>query len=183
MHRSVSSTKVFAYTFAGLYLPCVTIQTLGAAFAAAALSGEVPTWETAFTEGSTGGLVAEALLPLHWFGKVLLCIFALGMICESGSGVSSSTSLTPAPSPLRSQQRPHHLRLQPVGPGLLPVVRRRPPLRLPHHRHGHLPAHRHCGRQVLRYRSFQLPRRHRVLECYLCGRGSRRGGSPFRRRF
>lgn len=82
MHRSVSSLKIFFYTFAGLYLPCALIQTLGAAFAAAAMSGEVLTWETAFEEGSVGGLMAEALKPLHGFGKVLLIIFALGMICE-----------------------------------------------------------------------------------------------------
>ncbi|KAM0791611.1 hypothetical protein ACM66B_006053 [Microbotryomycetes sp. NB124-2] len=83
MHRNVSSIKVFAYTFAGLYLPCVLIQTMGAAFAAAAMSGLVSTWETAFYESSVGGLVGVALEPLHWFGKVLLVFFALGIICNN----------------------------------------------------------------------------------------------------
>ncbi|KAK4047960.1 hypothetical protein OIO90_005998 [Microbotryomycetes sp. JL221] len=83
MHRNVSSVKVFAYTFAGLYLPCVLIQSLGAAFAAAAMSGLVATWETAFYEQSVGGLVGVALEPLHWFGKVLLVFFALGIICNN----------------------------------------------------------------------------------------------------
>ncbi|ORY84106.1 NCS cytosine-purine permease [Leucosporidium creatinivorum] len=87
MHRSVSSLKIFFYTFAGLYLPCALIQTLGAAFAAAAMSGEVLTWETAFNEGSVGGLMAEALKPLHGFGKVLLIIFALGMISNNAPTV------------------------------------------------------------------------------------------------
>lgn len=82
MRSNVSSVKVFTYTFLGLYLPCVLIQTMGAAFAAAAMSGLVPTWETAFYESSVGGLVGVALEPLHGFGKFLLVIFALGIICQ-----------------------------------------------------------------------------------------------------
>ncbi|SGY20562.1 BQ5605_C016g08093 [Microbotryum silenes-dioicae] len=77
---TVSSTKVFVYTFVGLYLPCALLQTMGAAFSAAALSGLVTTWKNAFITGSTGGLVAVALEPLRGFGKVLLVFFALGMI-------------------------------------------------------------------------------------------------------
>ncbi|SCZ88097.1 BZ3500_MvSof-1268-A1-R1_Chr2-1g04187 [Microbotryum saponariae] len=77
---TVSSTKVFVYTFVGLYLPCALLQMMGAAFSAAALSGLITTWEDAFITGSTGGLVAVALEPLRGFGKVLLVFFALGMI-------------------------------------------------------------------------------------------------------
>jgi purine-cytosine permease-like protein len=81
MRPTVPSYLVFIYTFLGLYLPCALIQILGAAFAAAALSGEVPTWEAAFGDGSVGGLVGVAMEPMKGFGKFLLVIFSLGMIC------------------------------------------------------------------------------------------------------
>lgn len=83
MHPDVSSAKVFFYTFAGLYLPSMLFQVMGAAFAAAALSGQVVTWEEAFLTNSVGGLVGVALEPLNGFAKVLLIIIALGMISES----------------------------------------------------------------------------------------------------
>ncbi|BGP08513.1 hypothetical protein JCM10049v2_004360 [Rhodotorula toruloides] len=83
MHPTVPSYLVFVYTFLGLYLPCALIQILGAAFAAAALSGEVPTWEAAFGDGSVGGLVGVAMEPMNGFGKFLLVIFSLGMISNN----------------------------------------------------------------------------------------------------
>ncbi|GAA5913636.1 uncharacterized protein JCM6883_004031 [Sporobolomyces salmoneus] len=83
MRPDVSKTKVFILTFAGLYLPACLLQIQGAAFAAAALSGLVPTWEEAYNAGSVGGLVGVALEPLHGFGKFLLVLFALGMISNN----------------------------------------------------------------------------------------------------
>ncbi|GAA5967699.1 hypothetical protein JCM11641_005739 [Rhodosporidiobolus odoratus] len=83
MRPDVPSITIFIYTFFGLYIPCIFIQMMGAAFAAAALSGEVPTWEAGFGDGSIGGLVAVALEPLHGFAKVLLIIFSLGMIANN----------------------------------------------------------------------------------------------------
>lgn len=83
MRPDIPKTKVFIYTFLGLYLPACLLQLLGSAFSAAALSGLVPTWETAYSEGSVGGLVGEALKPLGGFGKFLLVLFALGMISNN----------------------------------------------------------------------------------------------------
>jgi len=77
MRPDIPKIKVFIYTFLGLYLPACLLQLLGSAFSAAALSGLVPSWETAYTEGSVGGLVGEALKPLGGFGKFLLVLFAL----------------------------------------------------------------------------------------------------------
>lgn len=82
MRPNVPSTKVFLYTFFGLYLSCVLIQSLGAAFGAAALSDQVASWTSAYTDGGVGGLMGEALLPLKWFGKICLACFALGMVCK-----------------------------------------------------------------------------------------------------
>lgn len=83
MRPDISSIRICLYTFAGLYLPCMLVQVMGAAFAAAALSGAVPTWEEAFGDGSVGGLVGVAVEPMRGFGKFLLVLFSLGMICES----------------------------------------------------------------------------------------------------
>lgn len=83
MLSETPSTTIFFYTFAGLYLPCMIFQVLGAAFAAAALSGSVTTWGDALGNGSVGALVGVALEPLGGFGKFLLVIIALGMISES----------------------------------------------------------------------------------------------------
>ncbi|GAA5979685.1 hypothetical protein JCM5350_003812 [Sporobolomyces pararoseus] len=83
MRPDIAKTKVFIYTFFGLYLPACLLQLLGAAFAAAALSGLVPTWEEAYNTGSVGSLVGVALEPLHGFGKFLLVLFALGMISNN----------------------------------------------------------------------------------------------------
>ncbi|GAA6062767.1 hypothetical protein JCM10212_006880 [Sporobolomyces blumeae] len=83
MRPDVPKLRVAVYTFLGLYLPCCLLQILGAAFSAAALSGEVPTWEAAFGSGSVGGLVGVAVEPLRGFGKVLLVLFALGMISNN----------------------------------------------------------------------------------------------------
>lgn len=79
---SISATKVVAYTFAGLYTPCVLLQICGAAFACAALSGEVDGWSDAFTNNSVGGLLGVALLPMGGFGSFLLVLLALGIIGE-----------------------------------------------------------------------------------------------------
>lgn len=58
-------------------------QVLGAAFGAAALSGVVTSWSDAFENYSTGGLLGAILEPFGGFGKFLLVILGLGMICKS----------------------------------------------------------------------------------------------------
>ncbi|POY75118.1 hypothetical protein BMF94_1748 [Rhodotorula taiwanensis] len=83
MRPDVPSMRVFVYTMAGLYLPCMLVQVMGAAFAAAALNGAVPTWEAAFGDGSVGGLVGVAVEPMRGFGKFLLVVFSLGMISNN----------------------------------------------------------------------------------------------------
>ncbi|GAA5929241.1 hypothetical protein JCM1841_004753 [Sporobolomyces salmonicolor] len=83
MRPSIPSIKVFTYTFLGLYLPCMLLQVMGAAFSAAALSGNVPTWEAAFGDGSVGNLVGVAVEPMKGFGKFLLVLFAMGMISNN----------------------------------------------------------------------------------------------------
>lgn len=71
------------------------LQIAGAAFACAALSGEVDGWADAFNNNSVGGLLGVALLPLGGFGKFLLVILALGMIGESSCIlVEGGTTLT-----------------------------------------------------------------------------------------
>lgn len=80
----IPAGKLVATTFLGLYLPSVGFQIVGAAFGAAALSGEIPSWSDAFATSSVGGLLGVALIePLGGFGKFLLVILALGIISQS----------------------------------------------------------------------------------------------------
>ena len=108
LKADVGAAKVFFLTFAGLYLPCMLIQVLGAAFGAAALSGQVPTWGDAFGDGLIGPLIAVALEPLHGFGKFLLVILSLGIISEPQP--KPATSRRELTSPGCSEQRTNRLR-------------------------------------------------------------------------
>ena len=181
MRPDISSIRVCLYTFAGLYLPCMLVQVMGAAFAAAALSGAVPTWEEAFGDGSVGGLVGVAVEPMRGFGKFLLVLFSLGMICKSSDplnrGFLRRSPLTYDPSHARSQQRPDPIRLLALAPDRLPLLDETASLPPPDRRHGHLPPDRHRRRCTLCECAEQLSRPARVLELDLCRHLTRRGES------
>ena len=82
----ISAAKLIGSTFVGLYIPSAGFQIIGAAFGAAALSNEIPSWSEAFANSSVGGLLGVALIePLGGFGKFLLVVLALGIISKSTS--------------------------------------------------------------------------------------------------
>jgi hypothetical protein len=182
MRPDISSVRVCLYTFAGLYLPCMLVQVMGAAFAAAALSGAVPTWEAAFGDGSVGGLVGVAVEPMRGFGKFLLVLFSLGMICESPLLLHRAfrhfICLHPAPlTRTCSQQRPDPIRLLALAPDRLPLLDETASVPPPDRGHGHLPSDRHRRRCALCECAEQLSRFARVLELDLCRHLARRGKS------
>ncbi|KAK4698285.1 hypothetical protein P7C70_g7995, partial [Phenoliferia sp. Uapishka_3] len=107
MRPDVASSKVFFLTFAGIYLPCMLIQVLGAAFGCAALSGQVTTWGDAFGEGAIGPLIAVALEPLQGFGKVIVVILALGIITNNAPTVYSYAFQTLTPVKCTTDERTH----------------------------------------------------------------------------
>ncbi|KAJ3782639.1 permease for cytosine/purines, uracil, thiamine, allantoin-domain-containing protein [Lentinula aff. detonsa] len=82
---SVSSTKIFLYTYFGLFIPIVSVQCLGAAFSAVALSpslssSSVPaTWAQSYASLSVGGLLQSILSPAGRFGDFLTVLLSLSV--------------------------------------------------------------------------------------------------------
>jgi purine-cytosine permease-like protein len=72
--------RVFAFAYAGLVLPIVLLQCLGAA-AALAAAAYAP-WGAAFGDGDVGGLLAAMLAPAHGFGKFLTALLALSVVAN-----------------------------------------------------------------------------------------------------
>ncbi|KAF8263530.1 NCS cytosine-purine permease, partial [Lactarius quietus] len=69
-HPSVSNWRIFWYAYAGLNLPTITLECLGAT--AAITAPVVPAWEAGYAGGNVGGLVNTMLQPVSKFGKVLM---------------------------------------------------------------------------------------------------------------
>ncbi|KAJ3805430.1 permease for cytosine/purines, uracil, thiamine, allantoin-domain-containing protein [Lentinula aff. lateritia] len=82
---SVSSTKIFLYTYLGLFIPVVSVQCLGAAFSAVALSPTFPpssvpaTWAQSYSSSSVGGLLQSILSPAGRFGDFLTVLLSLSV--------------------------------------------------------------------------------------------------------
>ncbi|GAW03818.1 NCS cytosine-purine permease [Lentinula edodes] len=82
---SVSSTKILLYTYLGLFIPVVSVQCLGAAFSAVALSPTLPpssvpaTWAQSYSSSSVGGLLQSILSPAGRFGDFLTVLLSLSV--------------------------------------------------------------------------------------------------------
>ncbi|KAI0711159.1 NCS cytosine-purine permease [Cerioporus squamosus] len=76
-HHSVSSWKIFWYSYLGFNIPIILIQCLGAAVVLSAPF--VPAWETGYADGNVGGLVEATLQPTGNFGKFLTVLMALSV--------------------------------------------------------------------------------------------------------
>lgn len=74
-------SEVFWWTFLGIFIPCVLLETLGMAFTTALASNKV--WNTAFTNNSVGGLLSAVVSPLQGFGTFLLVLLALSIIANN----------------------------------------------------------------------------------------------------
>lgn len=74
--EDVSGTAVFFLTYAGLNLPCILIQCLGAG--AATVTRE--DWQAQYTEGGVGGLLMATLSPAGGFGRFCQVILALSIV-------------------------------------------------------------------------------------------------------
>ncbi|EDQ98144.1 NCS cytosine-purine permease [Laccaria bicolor S238N-H82] len=73
----VSGWRIFGYSFAGLLLPIVTLQCLGAAVVIAAPS--IPAWEQGYAGGNIGGLLEAIVRPTGGFGKFLAVLLSLSV--------------------------------------------------------------------------------------------------------
>lgn len=78
------SLKVAAWTYLGLIFPLILVQWLGAAIAAAAQSGDLPTWGAAYEAHELGGLLGQILIPsLGNFGKFVMMLLVLSVIANN----------------------------------------------------------------------------------------------------
>jgi purine-cytosine permease-like protein len=73
------ASRVFWLTYLGVFIPCVLLETLGLILVTAA----VPAWQTAFNNGSVGGLLAAVVSPLGGFGKLILALIALSIVANN----------------------------------------------------------------------------------------------------
>ncbi|KAL3472356.1 permease for cytosine/purines, uracil, thiamine, allantoin-domain-containing protein [Aspergillus californicus] len=91
---SVSSLRIFAYTYAGLFVPTVPLMVLGAAIGGAASSNAA--WSSGYDQWSAGGVLEAMLQPLGGFGKfvaVLLSFSLLGNLAAAMYSISINFSL------------------------------------------------------------------------------------------
>ncbi|EER29121.1 hypothetical protein D8B26_000395 [Coccidioides posadasii str. Silveira] len=80
----ISSKRIFAYVYLGLFVPTVPLMILGAAVGGAVPN--VPDWAQAHETGSVGAIFASMLSPAGGFGKfitVLLAFSTLGNIAAT----------------------------------------------------------------------------------------------------
>ncbi|CEN61062.1 hypothetical protein ASPCAL07729 [Aspergillus calidoustus] len=91
---TVSTTRIFTYTYLGLFLPTVPLMTLGAAIGATTPS--VPSWSAGYDLYGVGGVLEAMLQPAGGFGKfvsVLLSFSLLGNLAASMYSISLNFQL------------------------------------------------------------------------------------------
>ncbi|KAL2862507.1 purine-cytosine permease family protein [Aspergillus lucknowensis] len=91
---TVSTTRIFAYTYLGLFLPTVPLMTLGAAIGATMTS--VSEWADGYATYGVGGVLEAMLQPAGGFGKfvaVLLSFSLLGNLAASMYSISLNFQL------------------------------------------------------------------------------------------
>ncbi|KAL4803100.1 permease for cytosine/purines, uracil, thiamine, allantoin-domain-containing protein [Aspergillus unguis] len=91
---TVSTARIFTYTYLGLFLPTVPLMVLGAAIGSAAPSIEA--WSTGYNTYGVGGVLDSMLSPAGGFGKfvsVLLSFSLLGNLAASMYSISLNFQL------------------------------------------------------------------------------------------
>jgi purine-cytosine permease-like protein len=93
-HTNVTTTRIFAYTFAGLFVPTVPLMVLGAAIGGA--MPNVHDWMHGYNAYSVGGVLDAMLFPAGGFGKfvsVLLALSVLGNLSAAMYSISLNFQL------------------------------------------------------------------------------------------
>lgn len=93
-HPSVSTFRIFAYTYAGLFMPTVPLMVLGAAIGGA--TANIPAWNSGYNDYNVGGVLEAMLLPVGGFGKfisVLLAFSVLGNLAAAMYSISLNSQL------------------------------------------------------------------------------------------
>ncbi|KAG8689613.1 hypothetical protein FRC09_012350, partial [Ceratobasidium sp. 395] len=82
MRPEVSNWRVFWFSYLGLFIPTVTVQLIGAAFAASLPLN--PSWSEGYEANGAGGLIDAVLSPAGGFGKFLTTLLGLSVIANMG---------------------------------------------------------------------------------------------------
>lgn len=88
MPENTNKWKLATAIWAGNFFGCSIPEVLGAAFMTAVASD--PKFANAYNDRGVGGLMGQALRPLHGFGKFLLVLMALSIV---GCNIVNSYSL------------------------------------------------------------------------------------------
>jgi purine-cytosine permease-like protein len=75
---SVSTFRIFAYTYAGLFVPTVPLMVLGAAIGGATANN--PDWVEGYQKYIVGGVLEAMLKPAGGFGKFVAVLLSLSVI-------------------------------------------------------------------------------------------------------
>ncbi|OIW25730.1 hypothetical protein CONLIGDRAFT_621614 [Coniochaeta ligniaria NRRL 30616] len=78
MPRDTSRTKLSLSIWGGNFCGAVATEVLGAAFMTAVAAD--PAFAAAYDDRGIGGVLGQALIPIHGFGKFLLVLLALSII-------------------------------------------------------------------------------------------------------
>jgi len=77
--ENVSGWKVFILTYIGLNIPCILLESLGAALTTVTRQD----WQQRYIDGGVGGLLGASLSPAGGFGQFLLVILGLSIIANN----------------------------------------------------------------------------------------------------
>lgn len=86
---SVSTFRIFAYTYAGLFFPTVPLMVLGAAIGGATANNEA--WAQGYDEHIVGGVLQAMLTPAGGFGKFVAVLLSLSVIGNLAAAMYSIT--------------------------------------------------------------------------------------------
>ncbi|KAI1284331.1 permease for cytosine/purines, uracil, thiamine, allantoin-domain-containing protein [Xylaria sp. FL0933] len=86
---SVSTSRIFAYTYAGLFVPTVPLMVLGAAIGGATANN--PSWAEGYEKYIVGGVFEAMLKPAGGFGKFVAVLLSLSVIGNLSASMYSIT--------------------------------------------------------------------------------------------
>ncbi|KAI0433046.1 permease for cytosine/purines, uracil, thiamine, allantoin-domain-containing protein [Xylaria sp. FL1042] len=86
---SVSTFRIFAYTYAGLFVPTVPLMVLGAAIGGATANN--PAWAEGYAKYIVGGVLEAMLKPAGGFGKFVAVLLSLSVIGNLSASMYSIT--------------------------------------------------------------------------------------------
>ncbi|KAI1814550.1 permease for cytosine/purines, uracil, thiamine, allantoin-domain-containing protein [Poronia punctata] len=84
---SVSTFRIFAYTYAGLFVPTVPLMVLGAAIGGATVAN--PAWAEGYEKYNVGGVLEAMLKPAGGFGKFVAVLLSLSVLGNLSAGMYS----------------------------------------------------------------------------------------------